>query len=238
LNNLSVIIPSKLASNLIPCVSAVKQCEPNARIIVVDDGLQFQNAELRQFIYGSATVIPGISPFVFSRNVNLGIQAAGTDDVIILGDDGLLETPGGFTLLQNAANDHPEFGIIAATTNNTGNVNQLPQGKGLREESRMVCFICILIPRRTIDLVGLMDEEFVGYGVDDDAYCYRVRQAGLKIGIHDGAFVDHASLQSTFRGPAGAGGDFRPNLKIFIQKYGVDNWGRTKEASDFPQLFA
>jgi hypothetical protein len=72
--------------------------------------------------------------------------------------------------------------------------------------------------------------------MDDDSYCLRVRQAGLKIGIHDGCYVDHKHLVSTFRGNVGA--DYRPNLKIFIEKYGHDNHGRTKETSDFPELFA
>ena len=35
--NLSVIIPSRMASNLIPCVAAVRRHEPEVRIVIVDD---------------------------------------------------------------------------------------------------------------------------------------------------------------------------------------------------------
>lgn len=179
----------------------------------------------------------GIKPFIFARNINLGIQAAGDDDVIILNDDALVQTPGGFTLLQRAAEENPEYGIIAATCNNVGNQNQWPKGVGLRDEPRMVCFVCVLIPRRTIDAVGLLDERFVDYGLDDDDYSLRVRKAGLKIGIHDGCYVDHGSLTSSYRGAAGAGGDFFPNLKRFIEKWGVDNWGNARGTSAFSSLF-
>ena len=90
----------------------------------------------------------------------------------------------------------------------------------------MVCFVCFLIPRRTIERVGLLYERFVGYGMDDDDYSLRVRHAGLRIAVHDDCFVDHVQLESSYRGAAGAGGDFRPNLELFKRKWGHDNWGR------------
>lgn len=269
----SVIIPSRNASNLLSCVAAVRKHEPDAQIIVIDDGVDWSEGFPWKW-KGQDTLVPGIKPFVFARNVNLGIQAAlgrkvdvtthsdaeprfvyvpetdiqRVDSVVILNDDALLETPGGFSLLAHTAEEHPKYGIIASTCNNVGNRNQwrqaqstgwvgLPPPLGLRDEPRMVCFVAVLIPRRTIERVGLLDEEFVKYGMDDDSYCLRVRRAGLKIGIHDGCYVDHGSLTSSFRGVAGAGGDFRENLRIFIRKYGFDNWERPRETSEFPELF-
>jgi hypothetical protein len=61
--------------------------------------------------------------------------------------------------------------------------------------------------------------------MDDDDYSLRVREAALKIGIHDGCYVDHMSLPSSYRGVGGSG-NYLPNLEIFKQKWGVDNWGR------------
>ncbi len=233
--NLSVIIPSKTAGNLVPCLDAVHAKEPDARIIIIDDGLEL--GWLSRIMFIPNAFLPGRKPFVFARNVNLGITAAGTDDVVILNDDAILETPGGFSLLQKAGQKIPEYGMIAATCNNVGNPNQFPRGIGLREEPRQVCFVCVLIPRRTIEAVGLLDERFVGYGMDDDDYSLRVRNAGLKIGIHDGCYVDHGSLTSSYRGDPKAPSDFRPNLRIFIEKYGFDNWGHGKATSQWPELF-
>ena len=102
-------------------------------MIVVDDGLDWRGpgvlrgaSELEAFCTGPrVSIIPGISPFVFSRNVNLGIKAAGDDDVIVLGDDGLLETPGGFTALWDCAKQHPDFGIISDEwLSSGGNIRQ------------------------------------------------------------------------------------------------------------------
>jgi len=234
MNGLSVIIPSKTASNLGPCIRAVRKHEPDVRIVVVDDGVDWKALHDIPLVYR----ITGEKPFVFARNVNMGMAAAGNDDVIVLNDDALLQSPGGFTRMQKAAVEHPEYGLIGSTCNNVGNVNQWPQGgNALREDPRMVCFVCVLIPRRTIETVGLMDERFSAYGCEDDDCCFRVKQAGLKIGIHEGCYVDHKSLISSFRGRAGAGGDFKPNLKRFIAKWGVDNWGKPKSQSQFKELF-
>lgn len=211
--SLSVIIPSRTISNLIPCVNAVRRYERGARLIIVDDGLEPKWCKAEESI-------PGIKPFVYARNCNLGIQAAGSDDVVLLNDDALLETHGGFSVMQQAAQKYPEFGLIAATCNNVGNRNQWRRGKGLREDPRMVCFVCVFIPRSTINTVGLLDEQFIHYGSEDDDYCRRVRNAGLKIGIHDGCYVDHGSLWSTFRGHPAAGGAIAANKRLYLDKWG------------------
>lgn len=219
----SIVILSKTVENLVPCVRAIREMEAGngPRIIVVDDGVAKTDLGLPGVHW-----VPGTKPFIFARNANLGIRAAAGGDVILLNDDALLKTWRGFTAMADFASAHPEYGVVAATSNSVGNPAQQPHNIGLRDEPRMVCFVCVFLPRRTIDQVGLLDERFVGYGMDDDDYCLRVRQAGLKLGIWDGCFVDHLSLKSSYRGLAGAGGDFSGNLALFRQKWGHDNWGR------------
>jgi GT2 family glycosyltransferase len=219
MNALSVIIPSKTDKNLGACVAAVRAASETCRIIVADD---FDGpARFLHPDYEPVDWQMGAKPFVFARNINIGIRAAGADDVILLNDDALLATRSGFTAMQRIAKEHPEYGVIASTCRNVGNRRQWPAGgRGLREEPRMVCFVCVLIPRRTIDAVGLLDERFVAYGCDDDDYCLRVRRAGLKIGIFDGCYVDHGSLKSTFRGSSLSAGNYQANLRIFADKWG------------------
>lgn len=225
MTGLTVIIPSKSSWNIVPCLSAILAKEaPHPRIIIVDDGLEFANGELRQFVISNAEVIPGVKPFVFARNCNIGIHLAGDDDVIIMNDDALLKSPGGFTTMKIMSIANPEFGIVSAAASNVGNVNMHPRSNfALREDKRMVCFVCVFIPRSTIRKVGLLDEQFVHYGLDDDDYCLRVRNAGMKIGIYDGCFVDHGTLKSSYRGDGG--GDFQANLEIFKKKWKMDNHG-------------
>ncbi len=229
MNPISVIIPSKNADNLRPCVERIKQHSPDVHLIVINDGL---DPAWRPSPMGIPLLeIPGVKPFIFSRNINLGINAAGADDVILLNDDALLETPDGFAALQRASYEHPECGLMSAATNG-GNVNQRRQvGNGVRYGHPMVAFVCVFIPRTTLTKVGLLDERFGlkadantgprGYGCDDDDYCWRIeRHVGMKLGIYDGCYVDHRSLVSTFRGDPKRPADVLIHEQLFLKKWG------------------
>ncbi len=193
----SVIVPSRKRTNLKACLRAVGTRQPGAWRIVIDDGLNLAprgDADL-DGLY--ETVCPGAKPFVFARNCNIGIRAAGRDDIILLNDDAMLRTVGGFRALQSVADEFPEFGVIGAVTNVTGQPRQKPQGgNGLREVPH-IAFVCVYIPRRTIERVGLLDERYsLDYGCEDLDYCEACRHAGLKVGVFEGCYVDHASLKA------------------------------------------
>jgi len=219
--NLSVIIPSKTASNLIQCVRAVQTNEPNARIIVIDDFPSGTRPNVQGVEWGE-----GVKPFVFARNINLGISMC-DGDVILLNDDALLETRGGFWLMQKALTDRPEYGLLAADYK--PHVNR-PQ-KVIEDAQRMVPFICVLIPRRTIDRLretekvsenfpGLLDERFTGYGYEDDDYCLRVMRKGMKVGTFTGCRVNHSRLKSTFRAVSQRPPGLQVAREIFLSKWG------------------
>jgi GT2 family glycosyltransferase len=223
--SLSVIVPTKTRSNAGLCLRAIGELDPGLWRIVIDDGVDFPPPNgpsvPTEFAGLYETVVPGIKPFIFSRAVNMGIVAAGSDDCIVTNDDAILRTPGGFTLLQKAAREHPEFGVIGAVTNITGQPLQHPHGIGLREVPH-IAFVCVLIPRRTIDRVGLLDERYcIDYGVEDLDYCEASRRAGLKVGVFDHCYVDHGSLTSSFRGDPSNPRSFARNKALFDAKWGV-----------------
>lgn len=171
--------------------------------------------------------IQGAKPFVFARNINIGIRAAGEDDVVLLNDDALLEGDEGFGALEAASGllwtgkNEYVYGVVGATTNLTGQI--LQQRRFPRELAREVphiAFVCVYIPRRTINQIGMLDERYCeGYGCDDRDYCEAVNAAGLKVGVSDWCYVDHGSLTSSFRGDPKTGGDFSRNLAIFKEKW-------------------
>jgi GT2 family glycosyltransferase len=218
---LSVIVPSRTAGNFIQCMKAVRENEPDARLVLVDDGITYQTVACwEQFGGGPDVIVKGEKPFVFARNMNAGIAASGdADGYFLLNDDALLTTANGFSEIARLADERPEFGIIAPATNVTGALDQMPQKIGLREV-RNIAFVCVYVPRRTLDSVGILDERFTSYGWEDTDYCHRVKQAGLKIGVYDHCFVDHGSLTSTFRGGPHSAGDIEPGRKIFAEKWG------------------
>jgi len=212
MNRLTVIIPTKTASNLTACVRAIREHDdPGINIIVVDDGLPPNWYEPHV-----TKIMAGEKPFTFARNVNIGIRAAGDDDVILLNDDALLETPAGFSSMQRDIRS-TSFGMLAPETNRVR-----------QAWPHTIPFVCVLIPRRVIEIVGLLDERFAGeidgemvYGGEDDDYCYRVRQAGFHLGIFRECFVDHKTLPSTFR-PHGGGLPINATRKRFFEIHGFE----------------
>lgn len=227
MRGLSVIIPSKTAWNVGPCVEAVKKNESECRVIIVDDGIDFSEIK-RKLSWDAALdgveIVEGVKPFIFARNCNIGIRAAGDDDVVLLNDDALLTVQGGFSLLQKAAEENPDYGCIGSTTNVTGQVLQQRQRIGLRHVHH-IAFMCVLIPRRTIERIGFLDERYcIDYGVEDRDYCEMINRAGLKVGVHDGCFVDHAKLVSSFRGAPMAPGRSAQNRALFLQKFNLTDY--------------
>lgn len=227
MNELSVIIPSKSITNLVPCLAAVRKYEPDARIIIVDDGIQWRDVEDEPL--KNTLIVRGERPFIFARNVNIGILKAGMDDVIVLNDDALLTMDHGFSNMQAAVKwSRTNWGIVSACTNVAGNIQQRQQpGGALREVTRLpghsapvVAFVCVFIPRSTFRRIGGLDERFTAYGWEDNDYCRRVQDAGLRVGVFDGCFVDHSKLKSSFRGGAAKAGDIEPGRRIYMEKWG------------------
>jgi GT2 family glycosyltransferase len=228
----SVIIPSRTLSNLGPCVAAVQVNEPDLplrQIVVVDDD---ETGKVTHFCeFNGLTRVEGRKPFIFSRAINSGILTAlemkvDLEGFILLNDDALLQTERGFTLLHVATVRDLSLGIVASACSNVGNPNQWPRGtERVRYDPRMVCFVSVYIPRSTVEAIGLLDEEFIGYGFEDDSYCLRLRRAGFSIGIHDGCVTDHGSLVSTFRGDPRTPASLEQNHAIYRAKWGEDNRG-------------
>jgi GT2 family glycosyltransferase len=226
----SVVVPSKTVSNLRACVGAIRKHEPDllpANIIVVDDATVDQDGEGEPMLEAckelSVTWLRGKKPFVYAANCNLGMKVHQDHDIILLNDDALLQSPKGFSILEQAANEHPEYGIIGVTTNVTGQRLQfrLPRPIGLRTVPH-IAFVGVYIPRRTVEKVGYLDERYcLDYGVEDRDYCEAVTRAGLKIGVHDHCYVDHGSLVSSFRGDPKTPASFQKNQALFNEKWGV-----------------
>ncbi len=122
------------------------------------------------------------------------------------------------------------IGLVSATTNHAGNPEQHRRAQeGVRILSGntpgnsfpTVAFVCVLIPRWIIDFVGLLDERFAPGMYEDNDYCRRLLPAQLKIAVHDGCYVDHGSLQPTFRADPRVGAKLEAARKIYLDKWGT-----------------
>ncbi len=193
-----VVILSNSSENLRACLRGIFRNEPDlvGRVIIVDDGCKKDGLEELPGI----TWVNGAKPFVFARNANLGIKRA-LNDVVLLNDDAVLQTPKGLSILAQAVHERPKLGICSAgITGHVGNVNQYCQeSKGVRAEAQKLAFMCVYISRRVIRAIGPLDERFVGYGYEDDDYCLRAQNAGFQMGTFDTCVVNHGDVPSTFR---------------------------------------
>ena len=212
-----IVIPSASAENLRGCLESITAKEPRFpldHIIVVDDGAR---KGLGNSFRGISWV-RGVKPFVFSRNVNIGIRAAGTD-VVLLNDDARLSTPGGFGFLAEFAHPRSDIGVCSAAVDGyVGNPVQKPAQAGFRTDEKTLAFICVYLPRPVFEVIGPLDERFTAYGGDDVDYCDRIRKAGLLLGIHDGCVVEHEEKLSTFRSKPDAYELYKEGLKIYETK--------------------
>jgi GT2 family glycosyltransferase len=196
----AVVIPSCKPLNYGPCVESILKHELDItpdKIIVVLDGCKKLDLPV--------TYIEGIKPFVFARNVNIGIKHA-AGDVIILNDDTELVTRNGFTLLSQSE----RTGITSAKID----------GAGHWRADVFAAFVAVFIPKEVQDKIGLLDERFLRYGYDDTDYCDRLRAAHMSISRLDDCVVKHFHPgRSSFHGPNGNyHGD---NLVIYDHKYGI-----------------
>ena len=149
------------------------------------------------------TVIRGIEPFIYARNANIGIGAAGGGDILLINDDcelmcPILDTLGGIV----AAN--PNIGIISPQIDGGVGGNRLQRvhkvGEAYEISKKRLAFPCVYIPEKTIELVGKLDERFVGYGFDDDDYCHRTQEAGLDLAVTGRVVVKHGYSSSFLKG--------------------------------------
>lgn len=217
----TVVIPSSSLYNLSVCVPSFRKTELNTPIVVIEDG-PLSGPEPIPFGH----YILGEQPFIFSRNINQGIVAAGGRDIILLNDDAVL-VHGNLSGLMHAANKIQ--GIVSASIRGAANnpaqlertppYSHFPRENYVREiQTGYLAFVCVAIPRSIIHRIGMLDERFTTYGGEDVDYCHRARVNGIPLAIYDGCVMDHGNiLKSTFRRFSVP--DIQPGLQILREKW-------------------
>ena len=216
---LSIVTLSKFPEHLHQLSRSLDSFEPapHQRIVVVDGDWEPPAPWAR---------VQGITPFVFARNANLGIAAAGQDDVLLLNDDVALLHPRSLDLLRAVAQDHPRAGIVSPQfTGGVGNRLQFAghTGPEVIISQERLCFTGVLIPRKTLTAVGALDERFIEYGCEDDDYCLRAQRLGLELLICPSVRMKHGF-------GAGAGKDYSATaLRLMSRDQQQQSIGRMRK---------
>lgn len=138
--------------------------------------------------------LSGREPFCFAQNANIGLKAWPENYDVLLCNDDTEFTSETAEALAGLAQRFPDVGLISPRieggVNNAICKNPDPW-RILQTSPEYIPFVCVLIPARTIEHVGLLDERFKGYGGEDVDYCKRIQAAGLKLAVAPRIRVKH-----------------------------------------------
>jgi GT2 family glycosyltransferase len=235
LPKLSIVIPNKnslaLMSRLL--YGLVNNTNyPGFEIIVVDNGssdpevLELYKRTRRDFPDFRALIQP--APFNFSRQVNLGIEVASGEYVLLLNNDieimeaewlqemvSCFQYPrtgivGARLLYPNRTLQHA--GVIVGLGDFAGHwfVNQAADYPGpmarllVRSSMTAVTAACMLISRECLNRTGLFDEQNFAVAYNDVDFCLRAHQAGFRAVYTPFATLVHHESASRGRDDKGA----------------------------------
>ena len=212
----TIVIPSKYPDIFSGCYESLEHYASQAPKILVRDGdaIGFPKGYLG---------IQGVSPFVFARNVNLGIQAC-SGDVLICNDDVRLTQEGTLEALQGVFALRPDIGILSPNVEGVANGVGC-SGQPICETKGYLSFVCVLIRRAVFDKIGLLDEKYTGYGSEDTDFCRRTQVAGFTLATTSLATVSHKNCSSSYS----RGGDLElkrtESARTYIEKWGSKTQG-------------
>jgi GT2 family glycosyltransferase len=174
----------------------------------------------------------------FAAGNNQGLSIAAGDYLVMLNNDTYV-TPGWIrTLLKHLQRDET-IGLIGPVTNNIGNEAKIDIAYNGMDEMllksaaytrrhvgqtcplRTAAFFCVTMPRTTYERVGALDEAFGRGFFEDDDYCRRIEQLGLRVVCAEDVFIHH-HLSASFNKLKQQDRQklFEDNKKIYEAKWG------------------
>lgn len=234
----AVVVNWNRPQDTLKCLdSLTRQQGVRARLVVVDNGSSDDSVARIQASFPQATLIASPENLRFAGGTNLGVRAAleaGADYVLLINNDAFLHPEALATLLRYARQE--EVGLVAPLIywadppdriwSVGGRLRPLvmevshewegqPDPRRWPEilERDFVTGCCLLVPRRTFERVGLLDEQFHMYYDDFDFSC-RVRAAGLRILVIPAARAWHNVAASS-------GGRDTPNERYWMARSSV-----------------
>jgi GT2 family glycosyltransferase len=149
----------------------------------------------------------------FAGGNNVGIRAAKGEHIVILNNDTIVP-PDWLVRLDHHLETIPDLGILGPSANTESgqaifgvrynsvkdlfdyNARLGEEQDGAWERVKKISGLCMLLPRHTIEKVGLLDTDFgIGYFEDDDL-CLRAEDAGLKLVWAKDVYVHHFGSMS------------------------------------------
>lgn len=194
------------------CIESIyaKTAYPNFELIIVDnastDGTIDYLSVLKE-THANVKIIVNKENYGFASANNIGIRESRGKHVILLNNDTVV-TRGWISGLIKYLDD-PTVGMVGPVTNSIGNEARIivdytdlskmdsfaerytSKNKGKAFEIAVLAMYCVALSRRTVDKVGLLDEQYSVGMFEDDDYALRVKNAGLKVICTEDVFIHH-----------------------------------------------
>ena len=208
-----VIVAYTDVARLRMCLESVfsKTQSPDFIVVVVDNS---GAAGVRQLLDEQARrrrnlkVVINEQNLGFPRAVNIGIEAAGACDYLVLLNDDTVVTRGWLRRLLRHL-ETPGVELVGPVTNWAGNearievayetMDQMEEfaaayvryHEGKVRDIPMLAMYCVAMRRQLLDRIGFLDERF-GIGMfEDDDFSHRVRRAGGRVVCAEDVFIHH-----------------------------------------------
>ncbi len=199
--------------------SIYRYSDVSFHLYIIDNASTDETVDLDKVYTRDITIIRNRENHGWCAGINQGISLGENPYVVFMNND--VEVSKGWLGNMTAFLDtHPRIGAVGPLDSSPNDwqcvdrvretcAPQIPRFKtdDIHERNRilryhfhragiliegMLAFFCVALKRRTIDSVGLLDENFVGGG-DDDDYCRRLRKAGYVLGLSLDTYVLHHS---------------------------------------------
>jgi GT2 family glycosyltransferase len=197
------------------CLSSVQSIDyDNRKVIVVDNGSTDDSVyRIRQNFPSVEVVLTGKN-LGFPCGCNVGIRhalAGSSDYVWLLNNDATVD-PGALCAMVERAESDPQIGAIGSAIYCMEQPAQLQAWGGgyvnfwlgrsrhflapvADEKIHYITGASLLIPRRALESVGLLDEGIFLYW-DDPEYCWRLRAAGWKLAVAGRSKIWHKGMSA------------------------------------------
>ena len=144
----------------------------------------------------------------FAAANNQGLALATGEYLVLLNNDTYV-TPGWIRTLMGHLKRDKTIGLIGPVTNNIGNEAKIEIAYADMDEMllksfihtrrhigelyslRTAAFFCVMMPRTTYERIGALDEAFGRGFFEDDDYCRRIEQRGLRVVCAEDVFIHH-----------------------------------------------
>jgi GT2 family glycosyltransferase len=223
--DLSVIVLNYNTKKLLRnCLSSVfaSTGEFKIEVLVADNGSTDGSIEMIKNDFPRAVLIQNGQNLGFSKGNNVAIKQAAGRHILLLNSDTVVQ-PDAFAKMIEKADGDVNIGALgpkillpngqldpSARRNFPNPANSFLRLFGLKKfsnyniagpvdqemEVEAIMGACMLVPRRVIDQVGMLDEDFFFYGEDLD-WCFRIKQAGFKVVYFPQAEILHIKSASS-----------------------------------------